>query len=148
MPAVVTRAHAAGAGTIRLHQAAADMNSSAVLLGFSFEREHRPNWRRAFGKRPFPCEIETNAHDEGDMVAYDGIAADRSRRPRQAPRAARGSIPCGARNHARIRRRAHKGTPCERIARRNDDFLVSDFRWMSDFPRSLVRCDRTAGGIG
>jgi hypothetical protein len=26
-----------------------DMNSSAVLLGFSFEREHRPDWRRAFG---------------------------------------------------------------------------------------------------
>jgi hypothetical protein len=40
MPAVVTRAHAAGAGTIRAHQAAADMNSSSVLLGFSFEREH------------------------------------------------------------------------------------------------------------
>jgi hypothetical protein len=49
MPAVVTRAHAAGAGTIRVHQAAADMNSSAVLLGFSFEREHRPDWRMAFG---------------------------------------------------------------------------------------------------
>ena len=49
MPAVVTRAHAAGEGTIRVHQAAADMNSSAVLLGFSFEREHRPDWRMAFG---------------------------------------------------------------------------------------------------
>ena len=49
MPAVVTRAHAAGAGTIRVHQASADMNSSAVLLGFSIERERRPDWRMAFG---------------------------------------------------------------------------------------------------
>jgi hypothetical protein len=76
MPAVVTRAHAAGAGTIRVRQAAADMNSSAVPLGFIFEREHRPDWRRAFGKRPFPCEIGPNAQDEMDMVAHDGTAAD------------------------------------------------------------------------
>jgi hypothetical protein len=76
MPAVVTRAHAAGAGTIRVHQAAADINSSSVLLGFSFEREHRPDWRMAFGIRPFPCEIGPNAQDEMDMVAHDGITAD------------------------------------------------------------------------
>ena len=82
MPAVVTRAHAAGAGTIRVHQAAADMNSSAVLLGFSFEREHRPDWRMAFGKRPFPCEMGPNAQDEMDMVAHDGIAADIDREDR------------------------------------------------------------------
>ena len=82
MPAVVTRAHAAGAGTIRVHQPAADMNSSAVLFGFSFEREHRPDWRRAFGKRPFPCEIGTNAQDEMDMVAHDGITADIDREDR------------------------------------------------------------------
>jgi hypothetical protein len=49
MPAVVTRAHAAGAGTIRAHPAAVDINSSAVLLGFNFEREHRLDWRMAFG---------------------------------------------------------------------------------------------------
>jgi hypothetical protein len=47
MLAVVTRAH--GAAAIRAHQAAADVNSSAVLLGFSFERDHRPVWRMAFG---------------------------------------------------------------------------------------------------
>jgi hypothetical protein len=82
MPAVVTRAHAAGAGTIRVLQAAADMNSSSVLLGFSFEREHRPDWRMAFGKRPFPCEIGTNAQDEMDMVAHDSIAADIDREDR------------------------------------------------------------------
>jgi hypothetical protein len=76
MPAVVTRAHAAGAGTMRVHQAAADMNSSSVLLGFSFERDHRPDWRMAFGKRPSPCEIGPNAQGEMDMVAHDGIAAD------------------------------------------------------------------------
>ena len=82
MPGVVTRAHAAGAGTIRVLQAAADMNSSSVLLGFSFEREHRPDWRMAFGKRPFPCEIGPNAQDEMDMVAHDGIAADIDREDR------------------------------------------------------------------
>ena len=82
MPAVVTRAHAAGAGTIRVHQAAADMNSSAVLLGLSFEREHQPDWRMAFRKRPFPCEIGTNAQDEMDMVAHDGITADIDRADR------------------------------------------------------------------
>ena len=37
------------AGDLRVHQAAADMNSSAVLLGFRFEREHRPDRRMAFG---------------------------------------------------------------------------------------------------
>jgi hypothetical protein len=81
---VVTRAHGAGAGTIRVRQAAADMNSSAVLLGFSFERDHRPDWRMAFGalKRPFPCEIGTNAQDEMDMVAHDGITADIDREDR------------------------------------------------------------------
>jgi hypothetical protein len=72
----LSRAHAAGAGTIRVHQAAADINSSAVLLGFSFEREHRPDCRMAFGKRPFPCKIGPNAQDEMDMVAHDGITAD------------------------------------------------------------------------
>jgi hypothetical protein len=33
MLALVTPAHGAGAGTIRVRQAAADMNSSAVQLG-------------------------------------------------------------------------------------------------------------------
>ena len=58
------------------------MNSSAVLLDFSFEREHRPDWRMAFGKRPFPCEMGPNAQDEMDMVAHDGIAADIDREDR------------------------------------------------------------------
>jgi hypothetical protein len=69
-------------GRSGVHQAAADMNSSAILLGFGFEREHRPDWRRAFGKRPFPCEIGTNAQDEMDMVAHDGITADIDREDR------------------------------------------------------------------
>jgi hypothetical protein len=74
--------HSAGEGTIRVHQAAADMNSSSVILGFSFEREHRLDWRMAFGKRPFPCEIGPNAQDEMDMVAPDGITADIDREDR------------------------------------------------------------------
>jgi hypothetical protein len=78
----LSRAHAAGAGTIRVHQAAADINSSSVLLGFSFEREHRPDRRMAFGKRPCACEIGPNAQDEIDMVAHDGIAADIDREDR------------------------------------------------------------------
>ena len=70
MPAVVTRAHAAGAGTIRMHQAAADLNSSAVLLDFRFEREHRPDSRMAFGalRDVRPITVPRN-HSVGERLA-------------------------------------------------------------------------------
>jgi hypothetical protein len=81
MPAVVTRAHAAGAGTIRVHQAAADMNSSSVLLGFSFEREHRPDWRRAFGALRDVRPITLPRNRSVDSASYAiAFAAPRSTR--------------------------------------------------------------------